>query len=154
VVTSVELNREVCKLLDCVAICAPRVGQEAAWAGLTRAKQWREARARDIARQRAWLRDAMADRPGGFELLSCGGFFAWVRHPFADQSTDDVVRELIVEHDTLVIPGTAFLPDDRRTVRMSVSNLDREAIVDLVGRLRAAGGDAGGDARAGDSRRQ
>jgi aspartate/methionine/tyrosine aminotransferase len=139
VVASADLNREVCKLLDCVAICAPRVGQEAAWAGLTSAKLWRAARARDIARQRAWLRDAMADRPGGFELLSCGGFFAWIRHPFADRSTDDVVRELVLEHDTLVIPGTAFLPDDRRTVRVSVSNVDREAIVDFVGRLRATG---------------
>ena len=36
VVASPELNREVIKLMDCVAICAPRVGQEAALAGLTR----------------------------------------------------------------------------------------------------------------------
>jgi aspartate/methionine/tyrosine aminotransferase len=140
VVASPELNREVCKLLDCVAICAPRVGQEAAWAGLTGAKLWRDARVREIARQRAWLRDAMADRPGGFELLSCGGFFAWIRHPFADRTTDDVVRQLVLKHDTLVIPGTAFRPDDRRTLRVSVSNVDRAAIEDFAGRLRAAGG--------------
>jgi hypothetical protein len=41
VVASPELNREVCKLLDCVAVCAPRIGQEAAWAGLTGATRWR-----------------------------------------------------------------------------------------------------------------
>jgi aspartate/methionine/tyrosine aminotransferase len=139
VIASAELNREVCKLMDCVAICAPRIGQEAAWAGLTGAGRWRAERARGIAQQRAWFVDAMRDRPGGFEVLTCGGFFAWVRHPFADRSTEDVTRELVVKHSTLVIPGTAFLPDDRGTVRLSVSNLDRAAITTLVERLAEAG---------------
>jgi aspartate/methionine/tyrosine aminotransferase len=139
VVAAPELNREVCKLLDCVAICAPRVAQEAAWAGLTHAGAWRAERARSIARQRAWFTEAMADRPGGFELLSCGGFFGWVRHPFAGRSTEDVVRELVVKHDTLVIPGTAFLPDDRRMLRVSVSNAGRAAITTFAGRLSRAG---------------
>jgi aspartate/methionine/tyrosine aminotransferase len=139
VVASADLNREVCKLMDCVAICAPRIGQEAAWAGLTGARPWRAERARDIAAQRALFVDAMRDRPGGFELLSCGGFFAWIRHPFADRSTEDVTRELVVKHSTLVIPGTAFLPDDRGTLRVSVSNLDRATIATLAQRLAEAG---------------
>ncbi len=139
VVAAPELNREVCKLMDCVAVCAPRIGQEAAWAGLAYAEFWRAARARDIAQQRAWLTEAMAGRPGGFELLSCGGFFAWIRHPFPDRSTDDVVRELVIKHDTLVMPGTAFLPEDRGTVRVSVSNLDRTAITAFADRLADAG---------------
>jgi len=137
VVASAELNREVMKLLDCVAICAPRVGQEAAWAGVTAAREWRRARAREIADRRRWFVDAMADRPGGFEVLSAGGFFGWVRHPFAGHATDDVVRRLAVEYDTLVIPGTAFLPDDRRTFRVSFSNVDRPALADLAARLAA-----------------
>jgi aspartate/methionine/tyrosine aminotransferase len=139
VVASPELNREVCKLLDCVAICAPRIGQEAVWAGLTRAGSWRDARAREIAEHRNWFRAAMADRPGGFELLSCGGFFGWVRHPFADRGSEDVARELLVKYDTLLIPGTAFLPEDRGALRVSISNAGREAIADLADRLAAAG---------------
>ena len=103
------------------------------------ARTWRAARTREIARQRAWFTDAIAARPGGFELLSCGGFFAWLRHPFPDRSTDDVVRDLVVKHDTLVMPGTAFLPDDRRTVRVSVGNVDRHLIQTFAGRLVAAG---------------
>jgi aspartate/methionine/tyrosine aminotransferase len=139
VVASPELGREVCKLLDCVAVCAPRIGQEAVWFGLTHARQWRADRARDIARQREWFTAAMAARPGGFELLSCGGFFAWVRHPFADRSTADVVRDLVVKHNTLVMPGTAFLPDDRGTLRVSVGNLDRAGIATFAERLADAG---------------
>ena len=139
VVASPELNREVMKLLDCVAICAPRIGQEAAWAGLTAAQEWRAARAREVADRLRWFAAAMADRPGGFELVSAGGFFGWIRHPFASCPTDDVVRDLAVTYDTLVIPGTAFLPDDRRMLRVSVSNVDRDALTDFAARLVAAG---------------
>jgi aspartate/methionine/tyrosine aminotransferase len=139
VVAAPRLGREVCKLLDCVAICAPRIGQEAAWVGLTTAGGWRAERGADLARQRAWFAAAMADRPGGFELVSCGGFFAWVRHPFADRSTGDVVRELVVRHHTLVMPGTAFLPEDRGMIRVSVSNADRAAVATFAARLADAG---------------
>ncbi|MDQ4115342.1 MAG: aminotransferase [Actinomycetota bacterium] len=139
VVASPRLGREVLKVMDCVAICSPQVGQEAAWAGLTRARAWRTGRAREVARRRARFAEVMTGRPGGFEVLALGGFFAWVRHPFPDRSTQDVVEELLLTHDTLVIPGTAFLPDDRRTMRVSVSNADPDAIATLAGRLAAAG---------------
>jgi hypothetical protein len=49
------------------------------------------------------------------------------------------VRGDEVAHDVLTIPGTAFLPDDRGTMRVSVGNLDRAALADLTGRLAAAG---------------
>ncbi|MGK3107116.1 aminotransferase [Streptomyces sp. WAC05858] len=135
VVGSPELNREVMKLLDCVAICPPRVGQEAAWAGLTSAQEWRRARANEATEKRRRLETMLAERPGGFELLSCGGFFGWVRHPFADRGTDDVVRDLITRYDTLVIPGTAFLPDDRQVFRVSFGNVDRAGLTEFAGRL-------------------
>jgi aspartate/methionine/tyrosine aminotransferase len=139
VVAAPELNREVLKLMDCVAICAPRVGQEAALTGLTRAGTWRRERVAEIARRRVWLGQALAGRPGGFETVSLGGFFAWVRHPFPGRPTIDVVRELVLEHDTLVIPGTAFLPDDRRMLRVSAGRIDEAAAALLAERLTAAG---------------
>lgn len=139
VVGSAELNRQLAKLLDCVAICAPRIGQEAAWAGITRAREWRSERAGEIADRRHWFGKLMAERPGGFEALSVGGLFGWLRHPFAGRTTEDVVRELVVEYDTLVIPGNAFLPDDRGTLRISLSNADRAELADFTERLAAAG---------------
>jgi len=138
VVAAPGLNRELCKLLDCVAICAPRIGQEAAWAGLTQARQWRAARAAGIARQRDWFTEVMAARPGGFELMSCGGYFAWIRHPFAGRGTDDVVRDLVVEQDMLLMPGTAFAPGDPGAMRVSISNLGPGQARDFADRLSAA----------------
>jgi hypothetical protein len=39
----------------------------------------------------------------------------------------------------LVIPGTAFLPDDRRMLRVSVGRVDEAGAATLVERLSAAG---------------
>ena len=137
VVGSPTLLAEIKKQLDCVAICAPRIGQEAAYAGLTRAGTWRAARARELGDQRRDFGATMAERPGGFELRSAGGFFGWVRHPFPDRSTAHVVRDLAARAQVLVLPGTAFLPEDRGLLRVSISNLDRTGGIDLAGRLVA-----------------
>jgi aspartate/methionine/tyrosine aminotransferase len=137
VVAGPALNRQVAKLLDCVAICASRIGQEAAWAGLTRARDWRRARAKEIAEKQLVLEAAMADRPGGFELVTRGAYFGWIRHPFTDRSTEDVVRDLMHRHDVVVIPGTAFLPDDRRMLRASFANLEPAEITEFARRLAA-----------------
>ena len=136
VVAAPELNREVMKLLDCVAICAPRVGQEAAWAGLAAAGEWRRARASEVIDRQRGLEKALAGRPGGFELLSCGGFFGWIRHPFAGRSSDAVARDLITRYDTLVISGTAFLPDDRQMLRVSFGNVDLAGLTEFARRLQ------------------
>jgi aspartate/methionine/tyrosine aminotransferase len=138
VVGAPELRRDVMKLLDCVAIGAPRIGQEAAWAGLTRAGEWRAERAAEVAGRRTAFTKALAERPGGFEVLTCGGFFAWVRHPF-DRPTPDVVAGLLTEQDVLVMPGTDFQTADDGAMRVSVGNLGLEALDDLVGRLAAFG---------------
>ncbi|TMR99655.1 aminotransferase [Nonomuraea basaltis] len=135
---SPRLNREVMKLLDCVAVCAPRIGQEAAWAGLSMAQEWRRERAREAADKRRRFVSMMEERPGGFELLSAGAFFGWVRHPFAGRSTEDVVRDLAITYDTLVIPGTAFQPDDRGMLRISFGNVGHAAFDDFAKRLVAA----------------
>ena len=137
VVASPALNRQIAKLLDCVAICASRIGQEAAWAGLTWGREWRQARAKEIAEKQLVFEAAMNDAPGGFELVTRGAYFGWIRHPFTDRSTDDVVRELMHRQDVVVIPGTAFLPDDRRMLRASFANLDAAEITEFARRLAA-----------------
>lgn len=146
VVGSTGLLAEIMKHLDCVAICAPRVGQEAAYAGLTRAGAWRADRARELAGRRGDFSAMMQERPGGFELCSVGGFFGWVRQPFADRPTPEVVRALAAHAQVLVLPGTAFLPQDRGMLRVSVANLDPAAVRDLGIRLAgftAADGNGG-----------
>ncbi|MDL5158762.1 aminotransferase [Actinomycetospora termitidis] len=134
------LRRQALKLLDCVAIGAPRVGQEAAWAGLTKAQAWRAERAAEVAARREAFADAMAARPGGFEVLALGGFFAWVRHPRRDLPTPDVVKRLLTEQDVLVMAGTDFQAVDDGALRVSVGNLAGDDLDELLDRWQEFGG--------------
>jgi aspartate/methionine/tyrosine aminotransferase len=75
----------------------------------------------------------MRSRPGGLEVVSSGAYFGWVRHSHGP--TADVVRRLLLDHDVLVIPGTAFTETDESMLRMSFANLRPEQITELPSRL-------------------
>ncbi len=139
VVCGPEVKTEVLKLVDCVQICAPRVGQEAAAAGLRLAREWRAAKAAEINGRLAHFQAVMAAQPGGFRLASAGAYFGWVRHPFDSTPTMDVVRTLVVDHGVLGIPGTAFTPDDEGWIRFSYANLSTADLDEFARRLATAG---------------
>lgn len=130
-----SLLDEVMKLMDCVAICAPRIGQEAALEGLRSAGEWRRQKAAEVAHKHERFRFAMSGSPGGFDLRLSGGFYGWVRHPQSKFSTDTVVRRLAEELGVLVISGEAFTPTDRGYIRFSFANLELDQIDDLARRL-------------------
>ncbi len=139
IVAGAEVKTEALKLLDCVQICAPRIGQEAAAAGLRTAREWRTAKAAGINRALTHFEAVMADEPGGFQLASAGAFFGWVRHPFPGRPTAEVVRDLVVDHGVLGIPGTAFTPTDEGWVRFSYANLSVDELDEFGRRLVDAG---------------
>jgi len=126
---------EALKVLDCLAISAPRIGQEAALAGLRYAQQWRLDQASRIKDLEFRFLESMEKQPGGFEVISSGAYFGWVRHPRIDLSTEEVVRKLVLDHDVLTIPGTAFTSTDQATIRMSFANLEPKQIDELPSRL-------------------
>ena len=126
---------EAMKLVDCVAICAPRIGQEAALAGLLHATEWRTEQAARIGERHKQFQMVMAASPGGYELLSSGAYFGWVRHPHDLVGSLDVVADLLDQKDILVIPGTAFTPTDERMLRLSFANLSEPEIYELAVRL-------------------
>ena len=63
VVGSPALITEAMKLFDCVAICAPRVGQEAVLAGLHHAGPWRREQVERIAATQRRFEAVMASKP-------------------------------------------------------------------------------------------
>ena len=134
VVAGEPARLEALKILDCVAICAPPIGQIACIAGLEHATEWRREQAERIAIHQQRFESVMADRPGGFELVAAGAYFGWVRYP-GTLATDDALRKLVVDHDVLAIPGTAFTEEDEHMLRISFANLDAEQIDRLGERL-------------------
>lgn len=126
------------KLADCVAICAPRIGQEAALYGLRHLAHWRDDKTRLMAQRAEALKEAL-QRPGlRYRLIASGAYFAYLEHPFADQSASQVARRLVDEQHLLCLPGSAFGPGQERYLRLAFANLDADRMPELAQRLLAS----------------
>jgi aspartate/methionine/tyrosine aminotransferase len=135
VVGAPALLDQVIKLMDCVAICAPRIGQEAALEGLRSAGEWRAEKVAEVEERHQRFRDVMSESPGGFRLHTSGGFYGWVRHPAPTRDTERVVRRLGLDLGVLTLAGTVFTPEDQGFVRFSYANIEPAQIDELARRL-------------------
>jgi aspartate/methionine/tyrosine aminotransferase len=137
IVASPSLLAQVEKVLDCVTICVSGPGQMAALWGLENLTQWLAGERDEILRRRAAMVAGFAGL-GGWELLGCGAYFAYARHPF-DAPSPDVARRLLAEAGVLMLPGTMFRPegdaDGAREMRIAFANADVGQIGELMGRL-------------------
>jgi aspartate/methionine/tyrosine aminotransferase len=126
---------EVEKVMDCIAICAPHVGQRAALFGLRNLQPWAMAKRELMAARKSALRDAFGQKGLAYELASSGAYFAYVKHPFRNCSSKDVAKKLAAEHDVLCLPGSIFGPGQEQYLRFAYANVDAEAMPILAQRL-------------------
>ena len=77
---------------------------------------------------------AFASIPG-WQLDSCGSYFAYLRHPFPDASSWQVAEALATRLGVVTLPGEAFGPGQERYLRLAFANVEAEAITGVVGRL-------------------
>jgi aspartate/methionine/tyrosine aminotransferase len=141
IVASPARLAEVEKFLDTVAICPPQLGQKAALWGLRHLGDWVAGERREILDRRAAIEEGFPRLAAeGWELLGCGAYFAYVRHPFAEGS-DSLARRLVREAGVLLLPGTMFTPEGdpegARGLRIAFANVDRQGIGALFDRLEA-----------------
>ena len=127
---------ELAKVVDCVQICAPRIGQMALVHAIPALAAWREGNRELIEARARAFRDAMALAPD-WRVESLGGYFAYLRHPFAGAKAADVARALASRHGLLVLPGSYFGPGQEDHVRVAFANVDEAAIRDFGRRLAA-----------------
>ena len=129
---------QVEKYLDTVTICAPQLGQRAALRGMQNLRQWRAGERDEILARRAAV-EAGFPALDGWELLGCGAYFAYVRHPF-DIPSHKLAPALVHEAGLLMLPGTMFRPESDRAgqheLRIAFANSDARGIATLFERLR------------------
>ena len=132
---------EVEKFLDTVAICPNQLGQRAALWGMRNLDQWLAGERDEILDRRAAIHDhfpPLSER--GWEILGCGAYFAYLRHPF-DLPSDALAQRLVAGAGILCLPGTMFRPATdaagRRELRIAFANVDRAGIAELFARLAA-----------------
>ena len=132
-----RLGAEIAKAMDTVAICAPRIGQAAAIYGLRALGEWRRANAAMMRDRLARLRDAFRRNDIGYELVSAGAYFAYVRHPFDGRPATAVARRLADQQNILCLPGSMFGGGQDSFLRFAFANVTAEAMPAIAERLAA-----------------
>ena len=130
-----KLIAEIAKVMDNMQICAPRSAQVAVAAALPVLADWRTGNRLEIARRADALKLA-ASGLAGWEIAAIGAYFAFVRHPFADQSSSEVAERLAREAGVVCIPGAYFGEGQERYLRLAFANADVASIALLPERLR------------------
>lgn len=128
---------QVEKALDCVAICAPRIGQEAALYGLGHLLGWARGNAMAMRERAEVFRAAFAGLEG-WRLVSLGAFFAYLEHPFPGRDAVDVARDLAAHQNLLTLPGPMFGPGQGRFLRAAFANVGADVAPAVADRLGAA----------------
>ncbi len=130
---------QVEKVLDTVTICPSGPGQMGALWGIENLGDWLAGERAEILRRRAAITQGFGRLPG-WQLMGCGAYFAYVRHPF-DAPAPEVARRLLREAGVLMLPGTMFRPEGAaegaRELRIAFANADTGQIGDLLDRLAA-----------------
>lgn len=137
IVAAPETIREMEKIMDCVAICAPRIAQDAAVYGLQHLGPWRQSNRQLMADRVEAFASAMAQAGNGYIIRSIGAYFAYVEHPFADRSSLDLARSLAGEQNLLCLPGTMFGPGQDRMLRFAFANVGADVMPEIAARLQA-----------------
>ena len=126
---------QLTKAMDCVAISAPRIGQEAALYGLDHLAPWVAANRETMRARVAAVESVFRSNASGYELVSCGAYFAYVRHPHRGRGSKEVARHLARDLGILTVPGSAFGPGQEDFIRFAFANVDADAMPEMARRL-------------------
>ncbi len=138
VTTGAKLLAEIEKAMDCVSICPPRLGQEAALYGLQKLLPWARQNTLGL-KSRADMLEAGLNRSNRWRLVSIGAYFAYVEHPFAGQRSTDVSKRMADEENLLTIPGDMFGAGQERFIRFAFANVTDDRIPTVLERIERFG---------------
>lgn len=138
VTAGAALMAEIEKAMDCVSICPPRLGQEAALYGLQHLLPWARENTQGL-KARADLLGHGLERSNRWRLVSIGAYFAYVEHPFAGEKSTAVSKRLADEENLLTIPGDMFGAGQERFVRLAFANVSDDRIPAVLERLERFG---------------
>jgi aspartate/methionine/tyrosine aminotransferase len=129
-----SLIDQIAKILDCIQICAPRPAQGVLPWAIEGLRPWREANRAEINRRIEVFRRALAPVTD-WRIDSIGAYFAYLRHPYAGRTAQEVAERLASERGVLCLPGSFFGPGQDRHLRVAFANVGAEVLAGLTGRL-------------------
>lgn len=133
---SAPFIHQTLKVQDSMAVCAPRLSQQAIAYGVRHLGDWVADNCRMMQRRHDLFCSELERAAQPFRRVASGAFFAWLRHPFAGRSGRQVSRHLLQEAGLLTLGGEIFGPGLDGYLRIAFGNLAEGQIPEAVRRLR------------------
>ena len=126
------------KVMDTLAICAPRIAQDAALFGLDNLEQWVADKRVGILERLRYVNKIFRNSETSYELISSGAYFAYVKHPFKEKTSKAVAKQLAEKENILCLPGSFFGPNQEQFLRIAFANATVEELSVLSKRLESS----------------
>ena len=126
------------KVMDTLAICAPRIAQDAALFGLNNLERWVSIKRVGILKRLNYVDKIFRNSETSYELISSGAYFAYVKHPFREKSSKEVAKQLAEKENILCLPGSFFGPNQEQFLRIAFANATVEELSLLSKRLESS----------------
>ena len=120
------------KVIDCWAICAPRLGQHMALTGIQMAQDWLTDWRVRIEQREQLLRRAFQSL-SDYQIVASGAYFAWMRFD-ADVDSVKMATHWIEQLGIMALPA-AYFGSDQPALRLAFANIDEAGIDELASRL-------------------
>lgn len=135
IVSNIDCIDQVMKMFDCITICAPRIGQEAALVGLEQCSEWIKSAAGVVREKSELFREVMSTAREPFRLVNSGSYFGWVKVEGFCGDESELIEKLVNHCGLLVLPGSIFTRSEGQFLRFSIASLDEAEIRQLPERL-------------------
>lgn len=137
VVAGSSTIEQMAKVMDNLQICAPRAPQVALATCMSGLNCWRASNRIEINNRAAILLSAMSMLPE-WKVDAIGAYFAYVQHPWPQQSSLHVAERLASELGIVTLPGEFFGSEQSRYLRIAFANVVSDVIATLPERLGSA----------------
>lgn len=135
IIASKDVLADIEKILDCMIICPSHLSQRAGLFALTSLDQWKREKIATMRGRLEALRKAFTRNDLKYEMVSSGALFAYVKHPFTDETAKQVAMRLAGENDVLCLPGSMFGAGQERYLRIAFANAEASDMEMLAERL-------------------
>ena len=136
ITASSEFLKELVKAMDCAAICAPKLAQRSALYALMHLHDWREEKKQLMnLRAESFRRHFQENNRSCFRLSTLGPCFAYIRHSEVGETAYEVAKNLALNENLLLLPGSMFGPDQDSFLRIAFANVEIERFPEMMTRF-------------------
>ena len=136
ITASSEFLKELVKVMDCAAICAPKLAQRSALYALMHLHDWRKEKKQLMnLRAESFRRYFQENNRSRFRLSTLGPCFAYIRHSEVGETAYEVAKNLAWNENLLLLPGSMFGPDQDSFLRIAFANVEIERFPEMMTRF-------------------